>query len=221
METTTREARIKGASSLRRERQKQELRQKILDVASELFLEKGYEKFSLRQVAERIGYSPTTIYLYFQNKDDLLMTAVQEGFDGFDRRMIEIASTTPDSLARIEKLGRAYIDFARMHPAMYQLMFSAERLDMNNPVLRQAADASFSGLVAAINENRSEAIAETRLTLDQAADIVRVWSLVHGFAMLLIDGRLQGVLKYLPVGTDATMLLDAMLRSMPMRPGSR
>jgi hypothetical protein len=88
-------------------------------------------------------------------------------------------------------------------------------------VLRQAADASFSGLVAAINENRDEAIAEATLTLDQAADITRVWSLVHGFAMLLIDGRLQGILKHLPAGIDATMLLDATLRSMPMRSGSR
>jgi AcrR family transcriptional regulator len=51
-----------------------------VDAAGALFLEQGYERFSLRKVAERIGYSPTTIYLYFRDKDDLLFTVVDEGF---------------------------------------------------------------------------------------------------------------------------------------------
>jgi hypothetical protein len=54
--------------------------------------------------------------------------------------------------------------------------------------------------------------------MDQAAAIVRAWSLVHGFTMLLLDGRLTEILRRLPEGTDAEMLLDAMLRSTVGRP---
>jgi AcrR family transcriptional regulator len=120
---STRTARIQGASSERRERQKQELRRLILQAAGELFLEKGYENFSLRQVAERIGYSATTIYLYFQNKDDLILATVQDGFEAFDRQMESIAVGKGNPLQRIEALGRAYIEFGMQNPALYRLMF--------------------------------------------------------------------------------------------------
>ena len=70
----TQAERLRQAIRHRRDQEKQELRQTILNAAGELFLEQGYERFSLRKVAERIGYSPTTIYLYFRDKDDLLFT---------------------------------------------------------------------------------------------------------------------------------------------------
>lgn len=119
----TRAGRIQTRSSERRQRQKIELRQIILDAAGELFQQHGYENFSLRQVAERIGYSPTTIYLYFHNKEDLLRTTVQEGFAAFDRRIQEVADAVPEPLHRIEALGRAYIAFGMEHPTLYRLMF--------------------------------------------------------------------------------------------------
>ena len=80
---STREQRLSQASRRRRETQKQELRQAILEAASSLFLEQGYEGFSLRQVAERIGYTPTTIYLYFADKDALLFALLDDAFDRF------------------------------------------------------------------------------------------------------------------------------------------
>ena len=198
-----------------------DLRDALLKAAEKILERDGLPGLTLRAVAREAGVSHAAPAHHFGDLVGLLSELAAIGYGRFGAALNAAAaagrSPAEAGLAR----GRAYIDFARTHPAMYQLMFSAERLDMNNPVLRQAADASFSGLVAAVNANRNEAIAEDRLTLDQAADIARIWSLVHGFAMLLIDGRLQGILKHLPAGTDATMLLDAMLRSMPMRPGSR
>ena len=76
----TRAERLRAASRIRREQQRQELRQAILTAASDVFLAQGYAGFSVRQVAERIGYSAATIYLYFQDKDDLLFAVVDEGF---------------------------------------------------------------------------------------------------------------------------------------------
>jgi AcrR family transcriptional regulator len=120
---TNRTIRTRQASRSRRESQKQELREIILAEASREFLEHGYENFSLRRVAERIGYTPTTIYLYFRNKDELLLETVQDGFTQFDEAIAAAAKGPRTPLKRIEALGRAYIQFGLDHPSLYRLMF--------------------------------------------------------------------------------------------------
>jgi len=119
----TRTERIREASQERRERRKAELRQEILTAAGIEFLEHGYAEFSLRRVAERIGYSPTTIYLHFANKDELLLATVQHGFANFDAVILAAGEGAPDPLTRMEALGRAYIRFGLDNPEFYRLMF--------------------------------------------------------------------------------------------------
>lgn len=119
----TRAERLQDASRQRREQQKQEVREAILDAAGALFLEQGYERFSLRQVAERIGYSATTIYLYFNDKDDLLFTVADQGFDRFSQSLIDAAAHAHDPFERLHALPRAYLKFGLANPAYYQLMF--------------------------------------------------------------------------------------------------
>jgi hypothetical protein len=114
--------------------------------------------------------------------------------------------------------AKAYVAYARAHPGMYGLMFRTERLDMSRPSLHEAAEASFAGLAGAIGAGRQEKISEGALSLEQAAAIARAWSLVHGFTMLLLDGRLSDILRRLPAGTDAEALLDAMLGTTVGRP---
>src|SRR5215510_6904308 len=120
---TTRAARVRKASRERREQEKQDLRAAILRAASQLFAEHGYEHFSLRQVAETIGYSPTTIYLYFKDKDDLLFAVVDEGFERFGAQLAAAAAGVADPIERLGALGRAYISFGLQNPVHYQLMF--------------------------------------------------------------------------------------------------
>src|SRR5437016_13365034 len=122
--TTNKQAeRPRQASRHRQAQEKQALRQAILTAAGELFLEQGYERFSLRKVAERIGYSPTTIYLYFHNKDDLLFTVVDEGFVRFGQQLAAAAESQEDDWERLISLGRAYVAFGLQNPMYYQLMF--------------------------------------------------------------------------------------------------
>jgi hypothetical protein len=97
-------------------------------------------------------------------------------------------------------------------------MFRTERLDYSRPSLHEAAEASFAGLANAIAASRQEQIEEEALTLNQAAAIARAWSLVHGFTMLLLDGRLEDILRRLPAGTDAEQLLDTMLKLAMVKP---
>lgn len=119
----TRHQRTREASQQRREQQKVELRAAILRAADDEFSRHGYEDFSLRRVAERIGYSPTTIYLYFHNKDDLLLQTVKSGFAAFDAAIEKAAKQSDEPLQQLENLGRAYIDFGIDNPTLYRMMF--------------------------------------------------------------------------------------------------
>ena len=119
----TRHQRTRVASHERREQQKIELRVAILRAADEEFAAHGYEDFSLRRVAERIGYSPTTIYLYFQNKDDLLLHTVKNGFAAFDVAIQNAATLSDEPLEKLKNLGRAYLDFGIDNPTLYRMMF--------------------------------------------------------------------------------------------------
>ena len=119
------------------------------------------------------------------------------------------AAATP--LERLLARPKAYVAYAQAHPGMYGLMFRTERLDYSRPSLHEAAEASFAGLANAIGAMRQEQFSGDALTLNQGAAIARAWSMVHGFTMLLLDGRLKDILQRLPEGTTAEQLLQAML----------
>ena len=119
---------------------------------------------------------------------------------------------SPD--ARLEAAGRGYVSFARAHPGLFLLMYRSERLNMTRPALQEAVAASRGVLHNAVGAVREETFKES-LTLAQAAHIANAWSLVHGFAMLLLDGRLKQLMSRLPAGTDADALLRAMLATTP------
>jgi hypothetical protein len=114
--------------------------------------------------------------------------------------------------------AHAYVGYARAHPGLYGLMFRTERLDMSRPSLHEAANASFADLAGAIGAFRHEPISAQALTLDQGAALVRAWSLVHGFTMLLLDDRLSDVRRRMPEGISVETLLDAMLKSSIGKP---
>ncbi len=107
----------------RREREKENLRQDILDAASELFATEGYESVSMRKIADKIEYSPTTIYLYFRDKNELLYQICEETFAQLGQQIREISEPETDLLVRMRKGLRAYIEFGIAHPHHYQVTF--------------------------------------------------------------------------------------------------
>ncbi len=122
-EAETRDERVRRASQARREQNKADLREQILAAAGEVFLERGYEQFSMRQVAERIGYSATTIYNYFENKDDLLFAVVDQGFERFSADLQAAAESETDPRDKLDAIGEAYVRFGLENPMYYELMF--------------------------------------------------------------------------------------------------
>ena len=184
--TVTQAERLRKAIRHRQDQEKQELRQTILTAAGELFLEQGYEHFSLRKVAERIGYSPTTIYLYFRDKEDLLFTVVDEGFARFGQQLAAASASTEDPWERIIALGRAYVAFGLQNPVYYQLMFM-QRTDF---LTHQQADkkqprlATFLVLQQAVQQAVEAGVLRPG-DAESYSDVL--WALAHGMVSLAIS----------------------------------
>src|SRR5215208_8327196 len=105
----------------RRAREKEALRQDILDAARELFVKEGYENVSMRRIAEKIEYSPTTIYLYFEDKTALFFAICEETFARLSRQLAAIAVECTDPVERLYRGCRSYVDFGLKHPNHYKL----------------------------------------------------------------------------------------------------
>ncbi|MGK3989558.1 TetR/AcrR family transcriptional regulator [Sorangium sp. So ce136] len=180
---TTQAERLQASSLQRREQQKENLRGAILAAAGELFLEQGYEAFSMRQVAERIGYSATTIYRYYEDKDDLLFAIVLEGFTEFQRALVAAAESTADPVERLEALGAAYVQFGMQNPVHYQLMFM-QRFDFvfdQRKEQQQPMVESFDVLQKVV-ASAMDAGAMQRGDVERHSQVI--WALVHGITAL-------------------------------------
>jgi AcrR family transcriptional regulator len=107
----------------RKLRQKRFLRQEILDAASELFVRDGYENVSMRRIADKIEYSPTTIYLYFKDKAELLEQVCFETFSRLSQHLRGILEQPGDPMERLRRGLIAYVHFGLDNPHHYRATF--------------------------------------------------------------------------------------------------
>jgi AcrR family transcriptional regulator len=107
----------------KRAKHKEEFRKEILDSAREIFTQDGYDGFSMRKLAEKIDYSPTTIYLYFKNKDDLLFAICEEFFENFFDELNLIRSVSQDPVETLRQAFLYLIDFGLKNPNQYKVIF--------------------------------------------------------------------------------------------------
>lgn len=101
------------------------MRRLILDAAKSIFLEKGFHSTSLRNIAEKIEYSPGTIYLYFKDKDEIFHALHEEGFAKMLQMMAPLQHVQ-DPMQRLIAMGRVYMNFAWENKDLYDLMFIME-----------------------------------------------------------------------------------------------
>jgi AcrR family transcriptional regulator len=171
----------------RRAKEKQELRQEIIDAARDLFINEGFENVSMRKIADRIDYSPTTIYLYFQDKIDLLDCICEETLSRLQERLAGIRDEYSDPVERMHRGLRAYIDFGLEHPGDYRVAFILEfkQYIESGRCLRchTLGQQTFDGLRNDVAECvRSGAFASG----DIEAMSQVIWAAIHGLASLLI-----------------------------------
>ena len=180
----------------RKLREKEALRERILDAAVALFLKEGFEKTSIRQIADAIEYSPATIYLYFKDKDELFFAIHHRGFDLLFARMSE-ATAILHPVDRLLAIGHTYLKFALENPEFYDLMFI-----MRAPMtaIKERAlcgeihcdwphgGKSFNLLLQTMQDCIDQGLIRVA---DAEIAALAAWSVVHGLASLYIRERLD------------------------------
>jgi AcrR family transcriptional regulator len=175
----------------REEKQKEEIRKMILDASMKLFVEEGFEKVSIRRIADIIQYSPTTIYLYFKDKNEILFYLNQAGFIKLLEQNKELIKLQ-NPLLRLHKMGENYIRFGLENPEYYDLMFiqpaPMEKLAELNLGEWKNGDATRDMLKSIIAECMEKGIL---IEHDINSVAMAVWGLVHGLVSLSIRSRFE------------------------------
>ena len=170
----------------RRAREKDQLRRQILSAARELFVNEGYESVSMRKIAGKIEYSPTTIYLYFKDKADLLDSVCKETLLDLLNTLELLKGDKSDPVETLRKSGRVYVEFGLKYPQDYKLTFVVRPQFQKGLGLQggSVGEKVFNYLRAIVSECiRQKAFRQVDVeTTGQA-----LWSAVHGVTLLLID----------------------------------
>jgi AcrR family transcriptional regulator len=170
----------------RRAREKKELREEILDAARELFVREGFENVSMRKIAEKIEYSPTTIYLYFQDKADLLDCICEETLVRLVRKQGVLDQTVSDPFERLQRGLRSYIEFGLKYPNHYKVAFMMSRpadeiepRGKSHEMGQKAFDHLRTTLALCAEQNLID-------VPDLEATAQGLWATIHGLTSLLI-----------------------------------
>src|SRR4051794_39815976 len=188
-----------------------DLKPAVLAAAEKILEKDGVDALTLRAVAREVGVSHTAPKNHFGDLEGLFSELAAVGYVRYGKALSDAMDEAgADPRLRMRAMGRAYVGFARTHPGMFLLMFRSERLDMTLPALQEAIEATRRTLRAA---TASAAPVPVLPPLQLAARATASWALVHGFAMLLLDGRLRNTLDSLPE-PSVDVLLDAVLDAL-------
>ena len=172
----------------RKLRQKKFLRQEILDAASELFVKEGYENVSMRRVADKIEYSPTTIYLYFKDKAELLEQVCVETFSRLSAHLTRILAQPADPIERLKRGLLAYVNFGLENPHHYRAVFIMPVPEDFDHSRMAKPDAPGMQAFDFLRRSVYDCIAagEFRQTADPETISQTLWAGVHGVTSILI-----------------------------------
>lgn len=193
----------------RKERDKLEMRSRILESAHHLFLERGFDDISIRNIAEAIEYSPATIYLYFKDKNEIIHALHQDGFRLMNEYFQHLTAF-PCPFERLIEMGKAYIRFATTHPQVYSLLFM--RGEPIEHIIHWLQDEWLEG------DRAFEKLKQTVMLCQQdgyfpgydlQALSMLIWSSIHGICTL----RISGHMNHVKPARDQNLSLDDVMLS--------
>ena len=166
---------------------KDDVRAGILEASIALMNEGGLGALSMREVARRAGVSHQAPYHYFADRETILAELAGDGFDKLYDYMVSALGHARDRQSRVRVMGEAYIRFALNHPEVFKLMFRCEMCDLSRyPDAKAKADKCFNAVVTALDAHGASA--------DKAnpdlVPVIAAWSMAHGLATLLLEGKL-------------------------------
>jgi AcrR family transcriptional regulator len=164
------------------------LRRALLDEALATIRAEGVDGLTLRQIGARVGVSRTALYRHFADKRALLTAVASEGFRRLREQLVMAWEEAGRGGAAFQAMGATYIHFAVANPSHYRVMFGGFVDPQNETELATEAEGAFQALVDALTTLQRNGI----VLRDNVVLMARfVWSVVHGVAMLAIDGQLR------------------------------
>jgi AcrR family transcriptional regulator len=180
------------------------LKEALLRAALELIAQKGTGGFTFADAARSAGVSPAAPYRHFRDRDELLANVALRGFEQFEGALAKAWDGGKDNIFKaFERVGKAYLAFARAEPAYYSAMFESGLALDSYPELQQAGDRAFGVL-----RNATEALIATLPVKNRPPVLMmalHVWALAHGIASLF--GRGDAARRALPMAPEE--LLEA------------
>jgi AcrR family transcriptional regulator len=185
------------------------LKEALLQAALGLIAEKGPAGFTFADAARSAGVSPAAPYRHFRDRDELLSSIAQRGFEQFEAVLSAAWDDgRPDTVSAFERVGKAYLAFAREEPAFYSAMFESGLPVDINPALQAAGERAF-GIIRAAAE-RLAALAPPGVTRPPALMMaLHIWSMSHGVASLFARG--DAARRKLPMSAEDLLEAEVLI----------
>jgi len=202
----------------RRQRERVQTRQKILDAARRMFVQRGYDATTMRAIAAKIGYTPTAIYHHFEDKEALVAELSALDFRAFAQALQDIGAVA-DPVERLRRTGRAYVAFGVANPMHYQFLFMTRR-PKGRPKGAGQGDPG-EDAYGFLRQTCADAIAAGRLRpefadADEVAQIA--WGAMHGLVALHIAKVDDPWIHWRDVSETAGKACDALIRGLVREP---
>jgi AcrR family transcriptional regulator len=170
----------------RKQEEKQEMHKRILNGARKVFLEKGYEQTSMRNIANEINYSPGSLYFYFKDKSEIFHELHKEGFQLL-LNQLKVLDKVADPFERLKANGRVFIQFAKENKDYYNLMFIVdEPTKMPESSGFKIAQEAINQLSSVVKECQQKGMFKGMDTEDFTFMML---SLLHGICALFCKDR--------------------------------
>lgn len=166
------------------------LRDQILDISRHMLFEDGYTSLSMRKIAKKANVSATSIYLYFENKDHLLHTLIEESVEDLSHFIESRALDVTDNIERFKKIVESYVDFGLQNPEKYEIIYKVRPESMARypkEKFRKARRA-YELLVKTIEDSVAAGDMEVEKPLVAAYSI---WAQLHGVVSVVLNKRLD------------------------------
>ena len=163
-----------------------DLRAALIEAGLSLLASRDADDLSLREVARTVGVSATAVYRHFPDKSALMTALAREGLDRLAREQHAASAEAGGGPAGFAATGRAYVRFALANPALFRLIFASPVLQTTD----EREHASQSEAFRFLQANAAAAVDDRSRTGATGIVAVRAWAMVHGLAMLMLDGQL-------------------------------
>lgn len=205
---------------IKSEQDREKLRASILDAARTLFVERGIDAVSMREIAKKINYSATTLYHHFADKEALLQAVCDEDFLKLASGMHQVMQL-PDLIARIQALGKGYAMFALQHPNHYRLMFMTPRAPCNPDITSiqqgNTEQDAYAQLKLVVQDAFDAGFFRPEIT-DAELIAQTIWAGIHGVCSLQIALGQEGWIQWADIEVRLQLMQSAMLHGLLKNP---